>query len=198
MPDDSGPPPLLLASTSPYRRQLLGRLGIPFETEAPGVEESPRAHEQVRSMVSRLAHEKARAVAGRYPRAVVIGSDQVAVRGTTVLGKPGDTETARHQLLLCSDQEVRFLTAAVVIDGSRNAIEEHLDETRVAFRTLQPQEIDRYVDVEQPLDCAGGFKAEGLGISLFWRISSDDPTALTGLPLIWLAGALRRCGYAIP
>ena len=189
---------LILASSSPYRRALLQRLGVSFRWRSPDIDESPRPGETPRALVSRLARDKADAIGAHAGRAVVIGSDQVAMRGDTVLGKPGDRETARLQLLECAGQEVCFYTAAVVTDLYRSASEEHIDETRVAFRSLQPEEIDRYLDAEQPYDCAGGFKAEQLGISLFWRIKTEDPTALTGLPLIWLGAALRRCGLQIP
>ncbi|MBT8144255.1 MAG: septum formation protein Maf [Gammaproteobacteria bacterium] len=195
---DSSTARLVLASSSPYRRQLLQRLQTPFVHAAPNIDESPRTGETVRALVSRLAHAKARAIAKDHPNAVIIGSDQVATRGDTVLGKPGSAAGAREQLLACSDQEVSFLTSAVVIDPARASVEEHLDETRVSFRTLQPDEIDRYIAREKPYDCAGGFKVEKLGITLFWRVRSDDPTALTGLPLIWVASALRRCGFDLP
>lgn len=196
--DPANPISLILASSSPHRRTSLQRLGLTFQWQAPDIDESPRRGETPQALVSRLAREKADAIATQAGRAVVIGSDQVATRGDTILGKPGDRETARRQLLECADQEVCFYTAAVVIDSYRAASEEHVDETRVAFRSLQPEEIDRYLDIDQPYDCAGAFKAEQLGISLFWRIRTEDPTALTGLPLIWLAAALRRCGLQIP
>lgn len=198
MPQAPARPRLVLASSSPYRRELLQRLTLEFRWQAPHIDETSRPHESVRSLVARLARSKANAITRDQPDAVVVGSDQVAVRGNTILGKPGNRELAQQQLLLCSDQEVTFYTAAVVIDGQRQSSEEHIDETRVAFRTLQPDEIDRYLDSEEPYDCAGAFKVEGLGISLFWRVTSDDPTALTGLPLIWVAGALRRCGFRLP
>lgn len=189
---------VVLASSSPYRRSLLQRLAVDFRWQAPAIDESPRRGEAPRALVSRLARSKAGTIAAADPGSVIIGSDQLATRGDSILGKPGDRETARKQLLESADQEVCFYTAAVVIDPRRDAHEEHIDETRVAFRSLQPEEIDRYLDAERPYDCAGGFKAEGLGISLFWRITSEDPTALTGLPLIWVAAALRRCGLQVP
>lgn len=196
--DPANPISLILASSSPYRRALLQRLGVSFRWQAPEIDESPRSGETPRALVSRLARAKADAIGASAGQAIVIGSDQVAMRGDTVLGKPGDRATARRQLLECADQEVCFYTAAVVTDPHRSTSEEHIDETCVAFRSLQPEEIDRYLDADQPYDCAGGFKAEQLGVSLFWRIKTEDPTALTGLPLIWLAAALRRCGFQIP
>ncbi len=189
---------VILASSSPYRRALLRRLGVDFRWQAPAIDETPRPDESPRALVSRLAHDKAGAILAETGEAVVIGSDQVAARGDSILGKPGDRDTAKRQLLESAGQEVCFYTSAVVIDSRRAAHEEHIDETRVAFRSLHPDEIDRYLDAEQPYDCAGGFKAEQLGISLFWRVTTEDPTALTGLPLIWVAGALRRCGLHIP
>lgn len=199
MRDDARQPvELVLASSSAYRRTLLARLGVRFAAMAPAIDETPGEAEKAEALASRLAYDKAAAVAALHPDAVVIGSDQVAARGTTLLGKPGDAGRARRQLLESSGQELTFYTAVAVLDGRRRAVERHMDETRVAFRTLAPDEIARYVAAERPLDCAGAFKAEGLGISLFWRIVTEDPTALTGLPLIWLAGALRRCGFAIP
>ena len=196
--EPANPNSLILASSSPYRRALLQRLGVSFRWQAPAIDESPRRGETPRALVSRLAREKAAAIGTGAGPAIVIGSDQVAMRGDTLLGKPGDRDTARRQLLECADQEVCFYTGAVVVDHYRSTSEEHIDETRVAFRSLQPEEIDRYLDADQPYDCAGGFKAERLGVSLFWRINTDDPTALTGLPLIWLAAALRRCGLQVP
>ena len=144
----------------------------------------------------RLARLKAEAVATRHPDALVVGSDQVAVRGDEVLGKPGSVERCIAQLRASSGLAVEFLTAVQVIHGTR--AESHVDRTVVRFRVLGDDEIVRYVELEQPLDCAGGFKAEALGISLFESIESSDPTGLTGLPLAWLSGALRRAGIPVP
>ncbi|MCB1561281.1 MAG: septum formation protein Maf [Xanthomonadales bacterium] len=193
----SSPPALILASTSRYRAELLSRLRLPFETAPPGIDESPRIKEDGSAMCVRLAMEKARAVAKRFPDAVVIGSDQCAIRGEVVLGKPGDSATARQQLLAASGRCVEFRTAVCVREPAGN---EHalLDVTRVRFRELGVDEVQRYVETEQPLDCAGSFKVEGLGISLFDAVESRDPTALIGLPLIQLADCLRRLGYALP
>lgn len=191
-------PKLVLASASPYRRQLLERLRIPFLVHAPGIDETPRPNEDAISLVHRLAQAKATAVAERYPDCVTIGSDQAAVRGVTILGKPGTVEAARAQLHDAGGAQVLFHTGVHVIDPARNQHEAHVDITAVRFRSLSAEEIARYVAVEMPLDCAGAFKAEGLGISLFERIDTQDPTALTGLPLIWLAGALRRAGFLLP
>lgn len=189
---------LILASTSPYRRALLGRLGLPFECVAPGADETRLPDEPAAAMAGRLARLKAEAVARRYPGAVIIGSDQVALRGTDVLGKPGTVERCREQLRASSGQEVIFLTAVHVIDGPAGTAESHIDRTVVRFRELSDAEIDRYIERDQPLDCAGGFKAESLGIALFDSIASNDPTGLTGLPLAWVGAALRRAGFAVP
>ena len=189
---------LILASTSPYRRALLARLGLPFECVAPGAEETRLPEEPAEAMAVRLARLKAEAVAARFPDAIVIGSDQVALRGTDILGKPGTVERCREQLRASSGREVVFLTAVHVIDGSTGAAEAHVDRTVVQFRDLTDAEIDRYIERDNPLDCAGGFKAEALGIALFDRIESQDPTGLTGLPLSWLCGALRRAQVQIP
>lgn len=189
---------LVLASTSPYRRQLLERLQLPFTVHSPGIDEASLAGEDVTSLVYRLAKLKAEAVAERYPDSVVIGSDQAAVRGATILGKPGSVDAAIAQLTAASGAQIVFHTAVHVIDPQHQRHEAHVDATVVKFRTLNSDEITRYVAVENPLDCAGAFKAEALGITLFERIDSQDPTALTGLPLIWLAGALRRAGFQLP
>jgi len=189
---------LILASTSPYRRALLERLGLAFECVAPQSEEARLAGEWPEHMAARLARAKAEAVAARFPDCIVIGSDQVAVRGEEVLGKPGSAERCREQLQQNSGREVIFLTAVHLIDGPHAQAHSHLDRTVVRFRELSAAEIDRYVAAERPLDCAGGFKAESLGIALFEHIESDDPTGLTGLPLIWVCAALRRAGLSVP
>lgn len=189
---------LILASTSPYRRALLARLGLPFTCVAPGADETRLAGEPPERMAIRLARLKAEAVAAGHPDAVVIGSDQVALRGAEVLGKPGTVERCREQLLASSGHEVVFHTAVHVVDGTTGKAESHVDRTVVQFRVLTGPEIDRYIERDRPLDCAGGFKAESLGIALFDRVASNDPTGLTGLPLAWVAGALRRAGFAVP
>lgn len=187
-----------LASTSAYRRALLARLRLPFECVPPAVDEQRLAGEAAEQMTVRLARLKAEAVARLHPGYVVIGSDQAALRGAEILGKPGTAERCHEQLLRSSAQSVAFLTAVHVIDGANGRSESHLDRTLVKFRSLDDAEIARYISADQPLDCAGGFKAESLGIALFEQIESLDPTALTGLPLIWLCGALRRAGIPVP
>jgi len=191
-------PRLVLASTSKYRRALLDRLKTPFDICGPLVDETLQPSEDPIALVHRLSRAKAQAVAERYPDAVIIGSDQVAVNGRAILGKPGDVENCVRQLTQASGRRVAFHTGVHVLDLRMRRHEAHVDTTTVQFRTLTEDEIRRYVDKEQPLDCAGGFKVEGLGISLFERIDSQDPTALMGLPLIWLTGALRRAGLSLP
>jgi septum formation protein len=191
-------PTLVLASLSPYRRELLARLGLAFEVIAPGVSEAHAAGESPADRALRLALAKARAVTQRFPHAVVIGSDQVAACGDAVLDKPGDAQRCRAQLNSLSGRTARFYTACTVLGADGRVHLSHVDTTTVVFRTLSEEEIARYVEREQPFDCAGGFKAEALGIALFECIESQDPTALIGLPLIWLAGALRAAGYALP
>ena len=189
---------LVLASTSIYRRQLLERLRIPFTVHSPGIDETPLPNEDAISLVHRLAKAKAEKVAERYPDSVIIGSDQVALRGASILGKPGNNDAAITQLKAASGAQVVFQTAVHVIAPQHQRHEAHVDATLVKFRPLSDEEIVRYVMAEQPLDCAGAFKAEALGITLFDRIDSQDPSALMGLPLIWLAGALRRAGFQLP
>jgi septum formation protein len=196
--DMSRPPPLILASTSRYRRELLERFGLPFEAHPPQVPETVRAGELPMDRARRLALEKAQALAVRFPEALIIGSDQVAAAHDGVLDKPGDAANARAQLQRLSGSSARFYTACAVLCRAAQLHLVHLDTTSVRVRKLSAGEIERYVEREAPYDCAGGFKAEGLGISLFESIESRDPTALIGLPLIWLAGALRSGGYPLP
>ena len=185
-------PDLILASTSPYRRALLERLRMPFAVVRPEVTEDHLPGEHPLDRARRLALLKASAVANRHPGAVVIGSDQVCALGTRILDKPGEATQCRAQLTSLSGKTAHFFTGCAV--GSSV----HVDTTAVLFRSLDSQEIARYVELERPFDCAGGFKVEALGISLFERVESSDPTALIGLPLIWLAGALRAAGFAVP
>jgi septum formation protein len=190
--------PLILASTSPYRRALLERLGLPFEVIRPEVGEEHVQGESPVDRALRLSVAKAQAIAARHPDSVVIGSDQVAATGNRVLDKPGDATGCRTQLATLSGTAARFHTGCAVIGPSGGVRLVHVDTTTVFFRLLSEHEIERYVRREEPFDCAGGFKAETLGITLFESIESSDPTALIGLPLIWLAGALRRAGYLLP
>jgi septum formation protein len=189
---------LILASTSPYRRLLLERFGLPFETVRPRVGEEHIAGESPADRAMRLAVAKAEDVATRYPTSVVVGSDQVAASGHKVLDKPGNAANCRAQLATLSGTDARFYTGCAVIGPAGSVRLVHVDTTTVFFRSLSAKEIDRYVEREKPFDCAGGFKVEALGIALFESIESQDPTALIGLPLIWLASALRRAGYTVP
>jgi len=189
---------LVLASTSPYRRELLQRLGLKFEIAHPEVDESPLALESPKAQAQRLADAKARAVGKRLPQAWVIGSDQVAELHGHALGKPGDFEPAADQLVAASGQRVEFHTSVCLHRRADQQAIRFTDLTVVRFRTLSSTEIERYLHAEQPYDCAGSFKAEGLGISLFEAIESQDPTALIGLPLIALAKALRQAGFSVP
>jgi septum formation protein len=185
---------LYLASTSPHRRALLARLGSSFMTEHPGVVEDSRRGEAPAERAMRLAYSKAQAVAARHPADWVLGSDQVADCDGRILDKPGDADNCREQLMACSGRSVRFYTAAVLMRKAPASAHRHVDCTTVRFRRLEAGEIARYVDHDRPFDCAGGFRCEGLGIALFDAIDTSDPTALVGLPLIWLAGALREAG----
>jgi septum formation protein len=191
-------PPLILASTSTYRRELLARLRVPFETLPPGVAEDHRDGESHADRALRLAHEKAQALAYQHPGAIVIGADQVAAAGEHVLDKPGDAARCRAQLEALSGGIARFYTACAVLGVHAGVRLAHVDTTTVFVRRLTVAEIERYVASEQPFDCAGGFRAEGAGIALFERIESQDPTALIGLPLIWVAEALRAAGLPVP
>ena len=191
---------LVLASTSRYRAELLRRLTPTFRQIAPLVDEGRHGDEAPEALAARLALAKAEAVAATTPHALVIGSDQVAAEGTSVLGKPGSAAAAHAQLTACSGREVRFLTALALVDTRTVpwCTATALDITRVRFRSLDAAEIARYVAREQPLDCAGSFKVEGLGISLFERVDSSDPSALVGLPLIALCRLLRAAGVSAP
>jgi septum formation protein len=190
--------PLILASTSAYRRELLGRLGLSFGVQAPDVDESPVPGEHPRALAARLALAKARTVSLRAPQAWVIGSDQIAVRDDAILGKPLRRERCIEQLSASSGRRVQFLTAVALVQSEPRREFQFVDTTWVSFRTLDASSIARYVEREQPFDCAGGFKCEGLGISLFDSIETVDPTALIGLPLIALSRLLREAGYQVP
>jgi septum formation protein len=192
------PRPLILGSTSRYRRELLARLRIPFDTVAPAVDETPLPGEAPRALAQRLALAKARAVAANHPQAIVIGSDQVADLDGTALGKPGTHERATAQLARMSGARVIFQTAVAVVCQASGHQGQDLAAVEVQFRTLAADEIERYLRAEQPYDCAGSAKSEGLGIALTEAIVSDDPTALIGLPLIRTARLLRAAGLLLP
>ncbi|MCK6414152.1 MAG: Maf family nucleotide pyrophosphatase [Giesbergeria sp.] len=189
---------LVLGSTSRYRRELLQRLGLPFTVAAPDVDETPLQGEAPRALALRLALAKARAVAAQHPDAVVIGSDQVADLHGQPLGKPGTHERASAQLQRMSGETVIFQTAVAVVCAATGFEQVDLAPVEVRFRTLTGDEIERYLRIEQPYDCAGSAKSEGLGISLLDAILSDDPTALVGLPLIRTCRMLRAAGLTLP
>lgn len=189
--------PLILASTSRYRRELLERLRLPFHVARPEADETPLPGETASMLAQRLALAKAAAVATGQPGSWVIGSDQVAeLEDGRPLGKPGTRDIAIAQLREMSGRAVHFRTAVCLLHGETQL--QALDTTTVRFRELSGDEIERYVDAEQPLDCAGSFKSEGLGIALFDAIETRDPTALVGLPLIALATMLRQAGFQLP
>jgi len=189
---------VVLGSTSRYRRELLERLGLPFEVAAPDVDETPLPGEAPAALAQRLALAKARAVAERFPEAVVIGSDQVADLAGEPLGKPGTHERAVLQLRRMRGQTVVFQTALAVVCRASGFERQDIAPVRVAFRELDDGEIERYLRAERPYDCAGSAKSEGLGIALLERIDSDDPTALVGLPLIRACQMLRAAGVRLP
>ena len=188
---------LVLGSTSRYRRELLQRLGLAFEVAAPDVDETALAGESPRSLAIRLALAKARAVAARFPKAVVIGSDQVADLAGIALGKPGSHERAVAQLRQMRGASVVFQTAVAVVCNDSGFEQVELAPVRVQFRDLSDVEIETYLHAEQPYDCAGSAKSEGLGIALLDAIDSDDPTALIGLPLIRTCRMLRAAGIEV-
>ena len=198
MSPNTAPRPLILASTSRYRAGLLDRFGLPFEKQDPAVDETERAGESPRARAFRLSEAKAEAVASRCPQAIVIGGDQVPATSTTILNKPGNAANCREQLMLLSGSTAEFYTACTVRSLETGVKLSHVDTTAVKLRPLSDAEIERYIEREKPFDCAGGFKAEALGIVLFERIDTEDPTAIVGMPLIWLAGALRAVGFAVP
>ena len=199
MPESSpAPRPLVLGSTSVYRRELLQRLRLPFTVAAPAVDETPLPGEPPAQLAQRLALAKAHAVAALHPEAVVIGSDQVADLAGQPLGKPGDHARATAQLQRMRGHTVVFHTAVAVVCHASGFVQTDLAPVRVRFRELSDAEIERYLRAEQPYDCAGSAKSEGLGISLLEAIDSDDPTALIGLPLIRTCRLLRAAGLVLP
>jgi septum formation protein len=199
MPDPLATPrrPIVLGSSSPYRRELLSRLRLPFEVAVPDVDESPHARETPRDLALRLALAKARAVATQHPTAAVIGSDQVADLQGEPLGKPGDHERAVAQLRRMSGRVVVFQTAVAEVCTQTGFEQVDLAPVKVTFRNLDNEEIESYLRAEKPYDCAGSARSEGLGIALLQAIESDDPTALVGLPLIRTCRMLRAAGVPI-
>jgi len=188
---------LVLASTSKYRRSLLERLGLPFECADPRADEAPQPDEAPEATARRLAGAKARAVASRYPDALIIGSDQVASCEGRRLDKPGDHANAARQLAFLSGRTATFDTAVALLDAATGNLGCRVIPCRVTFRALDADRIERYLRLEQPYDCAGSAKAEGLGIALIARMDTEDPTSLIGLPLIALTGLLRDAGLDV-
>lgn len=189
---------LVLASTSPYRRELLQRLQLPFETTAPEVDETAHADEAPVTTAIRLAEAKARAVAERHPNALIIGSDQVAAQGSQRFGKPGTRANAAAQLRAMSGREIMFHTGLCLLDATNGTAQTRCVDIHVGFRDLSDAEIESYLDKEDALNCAGSAKSEGLGISLLSYLRGDDPNALVGLPLIALCEMLRAAGVSLP
>lgn len=196
--ENTDSPRLILASTSKYRQQLLQRLGFPFATYAPNVDETPLAQESSIATATRLAQLKASAAASTHSRSLIVGSDQVAECDGLRLAKPGTRELAMLQLRAASGRTATFHTAVALLNGATGKLQAAVVPTRVRFRKLSQSEIDRYVDREPAYDCAGSAKSEGLGIALMETIECDDPTALIGLPLITLCNMLRNEGLSIP
>ncbi|CAM3823933.1 nucleoside triphosphate pyrophosphatase [Vreelandella rituensis] len=187
-------PTLVLASSSPWRRGLLDRLRLPYQCHSPDIDETPHLGETPRALVHRLAMSKAHAVAERFPAHCIIGSDQVAVFEGEILGKPHTKQRARNNLARFSGQRVTFLTGLALLDTRHSRHQVHVEPFEVVFRSLTEAEIQRYVEKEQPLDSAGSFRMEGLGIALFEKLEGRDPNALVGLPLIALCDMLRQAG----
>lgn len=190
-------PPIVLASTSPFRRELLGRLGFPFSTMAPETDESPLPGESPEATALRLSEAKARAAAGRFPDALIIGSDQVAVLDGQIYGKPGTHERAVEQLRTMRGKTVNFFTGLCLFNAASGKARVRGVPTLVTFRDLSDAEIERYLRREQPYNCAGSAKSEGLGIAVIARMQGDDPNALVGLPLIALCDLLRDEGFGV-
>ncbi|NMY38833.1 MULTISPECIES: nucleoside triphosphate pyrophosphatase [unclassified Pseudomonas] len=190
--------PLLLASSSVYRRQLLDRLRLPFTCSSPDIDEAHRPEESATELVRRLSLQKAQALASSHPEHLIIGSDQVAVLNGKIIGKPHTFDNARQQLLNASGASVSFLTGLTLLNSQTGNYQTDCVPFTVHMRSLSTQQIERYLRAEQPYDCAGSFKAEGLGVSLFQRTEGDDATSLVGLPLISLVNMLINEGISIP
>ena len=190
--------PLVLASSSPYRRELLSRLGLAFSYASPDIDESPLPGEAVSQLVQRLSRCKTEALAAQNPAALIIGSDQAALLDNTILGKPGNHEAALAQLRAASGRTIEFHTGLCLLNTGSGNCQLTEEVFSVQFRQLDEDEIERYLRAEQPYDCAGSFKAEGLGISLFEGFAGRDPNSLIGLPLIALCGFLRVEGLELP
>jgi len=191
-------PHLVLASTSPFRREILQKLALPFDTTAPGIDEAAGDEESPEILVKRLAESKARAVASKWPQALIIGSDQVACIDGEILGKPGNKKNAMKQLARTSGRTVTFYTGLCLFNSTSQQAQVRCELFKVHFRALNETQIGRYLDQEQPFNCAGSFKSEGLGITLFSKLEGDDPNTLIGLPLIRLVQMLENEGVELP
>lgn len=189
---------IVLGSTSKYRAELLARLGLPFEAARPNCDETPQIGEKPLDLALRLAKIKAQSLSTQYPDSIIIGSDQVCALAGQVLGKPGTVENAVQQLRTMRGQPVTFYTGLSVLQSKTGESQSAVDQTIATLRNLTDAEIDRYIEAEMPLDCAGSFMVEKLGISLFEQVESRDPTALIGLPLISLCKSLRHFGTDVP
>ena len=196
-PSDQSANTLILASSSKYRLQLLNQIGLHPLCIAPDIDETPKPREPAEALASRLSAEKARAVAKAHHASIIIAGDQVCDVDGAILGKPGNAETAKQQLTLCSGREVIFHTGLCVLNTTNNKLQIYTERVLVEFRALSSQEISTYITKEPAFDCAGSFKMEGLGISLFKRIRSEDPNSLIGLPLIKLCEFLRNEGLSV-
>lgn len=190
--------PLILASSSPFRRELLGRLKIPFSVTPPNIDETPQPGEHPEALVLRLAVEKAGAIASDHPGTMVIGSDQVALHGDQIVGKPADRNEAIRQLETASGRSITLLTGLALVDSDSGRVESCVVPYTVYFRPLAREQIERYLDREEPYNCCGSVKSEALGITLIEKMEGDDPNALIGLPLIELVNMLTREGYHLP
>ena len=188
-------PEIILASTSPFRKELLGKLGFDFQCAAPHTNETPQPGETAEALVERLAIAKAQAVAEHHDNALVIGSDQVAVINGEIIGKPGDHATATEQLLAASGQVITFYTGLCLYNSDHDSYQSLVEPFHVHFRKLTPAMVDNYLRRETPYNCAGSFKSEGLGIALFSQLEGKDPNTLVGLPLISLVAMLEKAGY---
>jgi septum formation protein len=190
-------PNLVLGSTSPFRKALLEKLQLEFITDSPEIDETRKPNETPEQLVARLASEKARAVAERHPNSLIIGSDQVAVNGDAILGKPGNHEAAMEQLRAASGKAVRFLTGLCLYNSDSGNEQVVVEPFSVHFRELNDEQIDNYLRAEQPYNCAGSFKSEAMGIALFDKLEGDDPNSLIGLPLIRLIRMLEKEGVRV-
>lgn len=188
---------LILGSSSPFRAELLTKLGLPFTTASPDIDESPLDNEQPQQLVQRLSEQKAYAIAQQNPNALIIGSDQVALLDGKILGKPGNHDNARKQLVAASGKTVKFFTGLALLNSHSGNMQSLVEPFEVSFRQLSAAQIEFYLQQEQPYQCAGSFKSEGFGISLFSKLSGDDPNSLIGLPLIQLIKLLAAKGIDV-